>query len=254
MSDERENQALDALLGVVAGCDRHLAPSSRVEQGVMAYWDATAGAIQGAAAKAPATADTAPGANRSIDGAAIRSCEVARSGRALLPGPGHRRLVPALGAAAGVALALFVGWGSRSSEETARPGVVTARVGSRDTRAAAVAPDERRASAPVVSDAGGGEVPARPVEPRRPSDRDGGAPRGVDETRFVPLMPLGAHDLSGPLQLVRVRMRPSALAGLGVPIDMRRLSDPVHADVLLGEDGMARAIRIASEIDVRRER
>jgi hypothetical protein len=44
-------------------------------------------------------------------------------------------------------------------------------------------------------------------------------------------------------QLVRVRLPRAALASLGLPSNAERADEPVKADVLLGNDGMARAIR-----------
>jgi hypothetical protein len=44
-------------------------------------------------------------------------------------------------------------------------------------------------------------------------------------------------------RIVRVEMPRSALVALGLPMNMERAGERVKADVLLGEDGMARAIR-----------
>jgi hypothetical protein len=44
-------------------------------------------------------------------------------------------------------------------------------------------------------------------------------------------------------QLLRVQMRRSALIPLGVPVAGGNPYEPVKADVLLGPDGVARAIR-----------
>jgi hypothetical protein len=49
---------------------------------------------------------------------------------------------------------------------------------------------------------------------------------------FVPLTSLDAHDFSGAFQVVRIQI-PSVI---GAP-------EGIHADVLVGEDGLARAIR-----------
>jgi hypothetical protein len=55
------------------------------------------------------------------------------------------------------------------------------------------------------------------------------------------------QELTGPFQLVRVQLSRAAFADFGVPFDVNRLADPVEADVLLGEDGVARAIRFTSD-------
>jgi hypothetical protein len=62
-------------------------------------------------------------------------------------------------------------------------------------------------------------------------------------TEFVPLVAGGAPPLmSG--QLVRVELPRSAAASLGLPLDPARVGEMIKADVLLGEDGLARAIRL----------
>jgi len=45
------------------------------------------------------------------------------------------------------------------------------------------------------------------------------------------------------LQLVRVELPGSALSEVGLPIDPETVNEPVKADVVLGQDGLARAIR-----------
>jgi hypothetical protein len=59
-------------------------------------------------------------------------------------------------------------------------------------------------------------------------------------------MPIG---FAGPLnpqdggELVRVELSRSAMLSLGLPVNMDRFGQSVKADVLLGPDGFARAIR-----------
>jgi hypothetical protein len=45
------------------------------------------------------------------------------------------------------------------------------------------------------------------------------------------------------LQLVRVELPGSALSEVGLPVDPETATEPVKADVVLGQDGLARAIR-----------
>lgn len=61
---------------------------------------------------------------------------------------------------------------------------------------------------------------------------------------FVPLMPLSEHELAGSFQIVRVQMPRASLGALTSPFE--HPSEFVEADVLLGEDGMARAIRVST--------
>lgn len=61
---------------------------------------------------------------------------------------------------------------------------------------------------------------------------------------FVPLMPMTEQELTGSFQLVRVQMPRASLGALRSPLDSP--NELVEADVLLGEDGMARAIRVSA--------
>lgn len=61
---------------------------------------------------------------------------------------------------------------------------------------------------------------------------------------FVPLVPLAEHELAGSFQIVRVQMPRASLGALTSPFE--HPGEFVEADVLLGEDGMARAIRVST--------
>jgi hypothetical protein len=65
---------------------------------------------------------------------------------------------------------------------------------------------------------------------------------------FVPLMPMTDYEMAGPFQLVRVQMPRASLGPLRSPLD--RPNELIEADVLLGEDGMARAIRVSTSESV----
>ena len=73
------------------------------------------------------------------------------------------------------------------------------------------------------------------------------APIRLQSVDFVPLLPMIPGELSGSFQIVRVQMPRAALGALAGTTDMTRVQDPVMADVLLGEDGMARAIRVSTD-------
>jgi hypothetical protein len=60
---------------------------------------------------------------------------------------------------------------------------------------------------------------------------------------FVPLVPLADRDLTGSFQIVRVQMPRASLVALTSPFEHPEV---IEADVLLGEDGMARAIRVSA--------
>ena len=61
-------------------------------------------------------------------------------------------------------------------------------------------------------------------------------------TDFIPLT-YGDADLGSDAQMVRVELPRSAMARFGLPVNMDRADQRVKADVLLGADGLARAIR-----------
>jgi len=64
-------------------------------------------------------------------------------------------------------------------------------------------------------------------------------------TDFFPLM-----DVAPPLgrgQLLRVSVPAGTMVSVGVPVREERWNEPVQADVLIGEEGMVRAIRFVSQ-------
>ena len=62
-------------------------------------------------------------------------------------------------------------------------------------------------------------------------------------TDFIPLSYMTAVNLQDGGQIVRVELPRSALANFGLPVNMERYNEKVKADVLLGVDGLAHAIR-----------
>ena len=104
----------------------------------------------------------------------------------------------------------------------------------------------------------GGRRPAYPVRPRAvnasygavggaahtasPSPAAGARPQEV-ATEFFPLTQGGPLAQAEEAHLVRVELPRSALASFGLPVNAEAAGGRVKADVLLGEDGTARAIR-----------
>lgn len=90
-------------------------------------------------------------------------------------------------------------------------------------------------------------TPHRVAQPPRSRMRHSDRQRSLSEvevaTDFFPLM--DGDDLNGleRSQVVRVKLPGSALIAVGLPIDAEMASEPVKADVVLGPDGLARAIR-----------
>jgi len=93
----------------------------------------------------------------------------------------------------------------------------------------------------------GGRAIFAPGEGESAANGAGGAAKPNEAesvTEFIPLVAgaPGATPLEGG-QLVRVQLPRAALASLGLPLNAERGNEPVKADVLLGNDGLARAIR-----------
>ncbi len=62
-------------------------------------------------------------------------------------------------------------------------------------------------------------------------------------THFMPIGFAGPINPQDGGELVRVELSRSAMLSLGLPVNMDRFAESVKADVLLGPDGLARAIR-----------
>jgi hypothetical protein len=99
------------------------------------------------------------------------------------------------------------------------------------------------------------EVPPQPItgklsadrttkdEPKEPANR----PRlnAEPDTRFIPVSYTGDPDeMSGGGQVVRVEMKRSSLFALGVNVPLENDDTVVKADLLIGRDGVTRAIRV----------
>ena len=70
-----------------------------------------------------------------------------------------------------------------------------------------------------------------------------GAPAQEVVTEFIPLRPVPAWDDNVPAQMVRVRVPRSELGRFGLAFPGQFVDGTVRADVLVGQDGMARAVR-----------
>jgi hypothetical protein len=62
-------------------------------------------------------------------------------------------------------------------------------------------------------------------------------------TQFMPLGDVSLANLQDGAQLIRVEMPRYAMARFGLPVNMDRYDETVKADVWVGVDGLARAIR-----------
>lgn len=101
-----------------------------------------------------------------------------------------------------------------------------------ETRRGLRAPRTRRDSRP------------RHNAPSIPDDRAAaGAKESEKLTDFFLLRYGDDHKPMGSGGVIRVQMPRSALITLGFPVNVERADEPVMADLLIGEDGLARAIR-----------
>lgn len=62
-------------------------------------------------------------------------------------------------------------------------------------------------------------------------------------TQFYPLMEYEPFERG---ELLRVRLPAAAMRSVGLPVTEEHLTDPVQADILVGEEGLARAIRFVT--------
>jgi len=83
-----------------------------------------------------------------------------------------------------------------------------------------------------------------PVEPEKRPRR---AETASEIVSFIPLSLEARQDLLGSFQVARVLLPRELLADLGVVPDASRVGGPIEADVVFGEDGLARAIRLADQ-------
>lgn len=106
------------------------------------------------------------------------------------------------------------------------------------------APTPKRVDA--VTDSGQGTAP-HPITPSRSQRRHHPRQSQSNETeiatKFFPLMDGEDLSLLESIQVVRVELPGSALRAVGLPVDAAMMSEPVKADVILGHDGRAHAIR-----------
>jgi len=96
-------------------------------------------------------------------------------------------------------------------------------------------------------------VPTEKPEPTAPPRRGGHRPRVMEAvptadeeiaTNYQPLTYLAEASASESEQVVRIRIPRSSLVRFGMPVNPERADELVKADVVVGDDGLARAIRV----------
>lgn len=97
----------------------------------------------------------------------------------------------------------------------------------------------------VSADPKRGVRPIKPAIKSKPTAPDKKAPTAEVEiaTDFFPLVNRESLNQLDSGQLVRVELPRSALMSFGLPMNMERAGERIKADVVVGEDGLARAIR-----------
>jgi hypothetical protein len=119
-------------------------------------------------------------------------------------------------------------------------GIALAFVAGSWERPKPVAPAPVRLQPVTVAAAPAPEPEPKAVPKARPLKRQ---PREV-VTEFFPLLDVAPPFESG--ELLRVMVPASTMRKVGLPVNENRLADPVYADVLVGREGLARAIRFVS--------
>jgi hypothetical protein len=181
---------------------------------------------------------------------------------------GSRRRYWALAAAAGLlfVLGMFV-WQISSSRPRVQPLAATNETARGSVSDQIPSPSNAVSGTSTIIQASKGAAPKRP-RPRRhqaPAQTATAAaakqsatdPEVISTkaevkeiaTDFVPVGYGSALDLRDGGQLVRVELPRSALTRFGLPMNMNRADERVKADVLVGPDGLPRAIRFVLAID-----
>ena len=148
----------------------------------------------------------------------------------------RRSMLLLVSAAGAIAAAVLVGlWLSRPAAPTELPAPVVAR--HAEPPQPAIAPPDP-----------GPETFAVAVPPRRPRT----TPRRVEPADAGEFIPVGAWQALEPMErgtIVRVRLPKSSLPGFGIAVSADRWNESLPADVVLGEDGSMRAIRLVSNVE-----
>ena len=114
----------------------------------------------------------------------------------------------------------------------------------------AVIPPHRTRHAPrsapqkiVHKPAGDASLATKPTTDPNTATPDGNEPASEIATAFIPLAGGRGFAPAESLQLRRIELPRSALVSFGLPMNVERADQRIKADVLVGNDGVARAIR-----------
>lgn len=135
----------------------------------------------------------------------------------------HRAIVAAWALAAAAVLVGAVGW--RNWQQARNLEAAKQRMAAQN--------------ALVASAAAGGQNDAS-------NDFSSGISSGDDSGEFTPL-PGTAVDETEEAAILRVRMQRSSLGALGLPVNEERAGEWIQVDLLVGNDGLPQAVRLAQE-------
>jgi hypothetical protein len=178
--------------------------------------------------------EPAAGLERGVLAAWDRRSQRGRTGSRL---PAAAAATLAIAAAA----ALLIVRPEQGAERLEVPAADAPSVASVETREPSGPQPGAEAASPAAAGVARRPRRASVAEPRASASRS--AVRGGEVMTFVPIWP-GDPVADGPLQLMRVRLSRASLAGFGLLIDELGTDVNLQADVLVGEDGVARAIRL----------
>ena len=214
-SDVAEQAQLDELLRELAAHDARAEPAARVERAVM---------------------------DRRME---LFATPATGGGRATSSRDRRPRWMPArvsLGVAGIAAALLLVAWAGTRPMEPAGPVEPTLEGTSTVVRAESIAPVAPAEAQPLPANSE--ERPSHAAPSSVAPARAGIQPVAGEVEPFVRLLPMMAQEL-GTIRLARVRLPDQAVRTLGLDVraPLPGVDGFVEADVLLGEDGLARAIR-----------
>jgi len=150
-----------------------------------------------------------------------------------------------LSASAATEQAVMACWDAECFARAERPGRLRSRSGRMASWIPAVAAAALLAVAAAAMTWSAEPQPGQPVVVAESTSRRVPVVTGRSEADvFIQLGPVTPRELNGTsLQLMRVQLRRGMLDRLGLAVSDIRASEIVEADVLFGEDGVARAIR-----------
>jgi hypothetical protein len=163
-------------------------------------------------------------------------------------GAGRLRRRAYVGIAASVVLALaglaWFRWSRLTEDPGGRPEISAQRQPAAPVRAEAR--DTTAGSEPAPGGRSSTRTAAEGLQAARPAGLQRGRPAEI-ATDFIPLTYAPELSVLESAQLVRVRLPRSAMTALGLPFNPELAGTPVTAQVLIGQDGVARAIRFVSD-------